>query len=126
MFTALIYVTSGPSYCQLDENGCVTDGPGDYDINEACTVRVMVTGNLSATEFSTEGGSDYVTINGTQYSGTAGPSKVLIRAGDSFTWDSDQSTNHRIANSGWTICLDPGSLHLSASLLLPPPTPRVC
>ena len=131
MYTALMYVTSGnngeywapplsgPSYCQFDENGCVTDGPGDYGNNEACTVRVMVTGTLSATEFSTEGGSDYVTIDGTNYSGTAGPSKVFVHAGDSFTWSSDQNTNHRKAYSGWTICLEPGLLHFCAPLPVP-------
>ena len=106
-----MHVTSGPSYCQLDENGCVTDGPGEYGNNEACTVRVMVSGTLTATEFSTEGGSDYVTIGGTQYGGTAGPNKVSIGAGAEFSWYSDRSTSHRIADSGWTICLDPGALY---------------
>ena len=59
-----------------------------------------VQGALTATEFHTEVGFDYVRLNGDIYMGMDGPDNVLVRAGSSFTWRSDGS----VTNSGWTIC----------------------
>jgi hypothetical protein len=36
-------VVSGSSYCQVTPDGtCVTDGDGDYGVDEQCTVRADV------------------------------------------------------------------------------------
>jgi hypothetical protein len=41
--TTMWSVVSGSSYCQITHGGtCVTDGEGDYDNNERCTVRAEV------------------------------------------------------------------------------------
>ena len=87
-------VVSGTSYCQLDENGCVTDGPGDYGDDEDCTVKTNVAGSLTATDFSTEYNVDGVTIGGIQYNGKDGPYRAAIAAGETFSWHSDGRTPH--------------------------------
>ena len=80
---------------------CVTDGADAHGNSERCRIAVRHTGNLTATEFDTEVVWDYVTIGGTDYSGTIGPVDVPVEADDVFTWFSDGS----ITNEGWTICL---------------------
>ena len=96
-----LQVMGGTSYCHLDVNGCATDGAGDHGNNEYCTIRVAANGFLTATQFNTESGYDYVTIDGTRYQGSTGPSGVAVAAGSNFTWHSDLS----VTNAGWTICL---------------------
>ena len=93
-------VTAGASFCQIDANGCATDGAGEHGNDEVCTVQVNAAGYLTATEFETEPGYDYVTISGTRYSNRAGPSGVAAAADSTFTWRSDHSNT----NAGWTIC----------------------
>ena len=93
-------VISGWSYCQIDAAGCATDGVGEHGNDEACTVQVNIDGYLTATEFDTEPGYDYVTIGVARYQGNGGPSGVAVTAGSTFTWQSDGS----ITNAGWTIC----------------------
>ena len=79
----------------------MTDGVGHHGNNEACTVEVLQTGLLSATEFQTESGYDYIIIGGRRYQGTSGPSNLSVTAGTRFTWRSDGS----VTNPGWTVCL---------------------
>ena len=93
-------VTSGSSFCEIDVDGCATDGAGEHGNDEVCTVQVNAAGYLTATEFETEPGYDYVTISGTRYSNRAGPSGVAAAADSTFTWRSDHSNT----NAGWTIC----------------------
>ena len=95
-------VTAGGEHCSVSGN-CATDGAGSHGNNEACTIRVTVAGTLTATEFNTESGYDYVVIGSRRYQGTAGPNGVGVGAGSTFTWRSDGS----VTNSGWTICLTP-------------------
>ena len=103
---------TGATDCQIDANGCATDGAGNHGNNEACTVRVPQAGTLTATEFSTESGYDIVAILhgiGTwnsydvQYSGEVGPRNVNVAAGSMVVWRSDTST----VGAGWTICWAP-------------------
>ena len=101
MVSAGLEVTSGGSFCQIDDIGCATDGAGEHGNNEACTIRANTAGTLTATQFDTEVGWDYVTIAGTRYQGSTGPNGVPVAAGSNFTWHSDQS----VTNAGWTICL---------------------
>ena len=97
-------VLSGSAYCHVstssDGRSCVTDGDGNHGNNEACTVEVLQTGLLSATEFQTESGYDYLTIGGTRYQGTSGPSNLPVTAGTTFSWRSDYSVTY----PGWTVC----------------------
>jgi len=110
-------VTSGSSFCQIDANGCATDGAGDHGNNEACTIRVNVAGTLTAHQFDTESGYDHVTIGGRRYEGSTGPNGVAVAANSTFAWQSDVS----ITNSGWTICLtaNPRAMTLGAMITLP-------
>ena len=97
-------VLSGSSYCEIDSNGCATDGAGSHGNGEACTIQVNVAGTLSATSFNTEVDYDYITIGSTRYHDSTGPSGVAVAAGSTFSWRSDST----VTNSGWTICLAPG------------------
>ena len=82
----------------------MTDGPGNYQLNERCTIEVLASGQLSSVGiFDTESNYDYLTINGHRYQGSSGPSSVAVDAGSSFTWRSDTSTT----GAGWTLCLTP-------------------
>ena len=105
-----LQVTAGEQFCEIDPNGCATDGAGSYGSNEQCTIRVNVAGTLNATQFRTEGRSfDTITIYNVDqyelgnYGGVRGPSNVTVRAGSSFTWRTDGSMGFE----GWTICLTP-------------------
>jgi hypothetical protein len=98
--------------CEIAQaDTCVTDGAGDYGNNEQCTVRALVPMIVSAEAgFSTESDFDYVTLGGTQYSGTSGPAGVAVSAGETLHWQSDGS----VTGSGFTVC---------GALLVPPPPP---
>jgi hypothetical protein len=73
-------VVSGSSFCAITQGGaCVTDGTDNYGNDESCTVRAEVAITVSAQgSFETEATFDYVTIGGTQYSGTNGPVSVWL------------------------------------------------
>lgn len=118
---AVLRVTSGSQYCSVSGN-CVTDGVGGHGNNEYCTIRAVSAGILSATEFETESGYDFVTINGHRYSGNGlanGPTRIAIRDGELFTWTSDQS----VTRAGWTICWAPaGEAHPSSTGSTPVPS----
>ena len=98
--TGPLAVTVGANFCQIDANGCATDGEGAHGNGEACTVRVAAAGFVTATQFDTESGYDWVNISGTRYQGRTGPNGVAVAAGSVFTWRSDGS----VTNAGWTIC----------------------
>ena len=108
------HVTGDSTHCAIQTNGlCVTDGIGDHGNNEACIVSARQNLYATATFFAVETYWDYITINGTRYSGTSGPANVWMNEGDTFTWSSDVS----VTNGGWVIC---GSTEPAA---LPPMTP---
>ena len=79
---------------------CTSSGVGYHGNNEACTVKVLAAGALTATEFSTESCCDYVTIGGTRYAGTSGPQNVRVAENEAFTW----RTDHSGTRSGWVLC----------------------
>ena len=93
-------VTAGSDYCAIDADYCATDGPGDHGNGELCTIRVAARGFVTASEFDTESGYDWVTIGDAQYQGSTGPISVAVAANSTFTWRSDGS----VTNAGWTIC----------------------
>lgn len=113
-----LQVASGSDDCEIDANGCATDGPGNYGNGERCTIRVNAAGTLTATEFETSNRNDYVTIGRTSYFGSTGPSNVAVAAGLTFTWRSNAGNR----GLGWTICLTPtGTNH---SYIYDPTCPR--
>lgn len=83
-------IVSGGSYCEVTSNGdCITDGIGSYGNNEACTMRAEVEMTITATEFDTEQGYDFITVEGTLYSGSQGPMNLQVTAGTNVTWNSN-------------------------------------
>jgi hypothetical protein len=83
---------------------CITDGTDSYRHQERCTVRATQALSVSASGSShTESYHDWITIGGTRYSGTSGPSNVIMAAGQTLHWHTDGSQTR----SGWTICATP-------------------
>lgn len=73
--------------------------PSDYRVDEACTVTPLwLPMDVSATAFATEAGYDIMTVEGVEYSGTAGPDTVRLT--QRFHWRSDGSSN----DAGWEVC----------------------
>ena len=76
--------------CAID-GACVRSPnyPSNYGSSQSCTIMptsLAVGQLLSATAFNTESGYDTLIVNGVTYSGTTGPSDVLL--GSAFTWSS--------------------------------------
>jgi len=71
--------------------------PGSYGNNEECTIDAN---NVAFTvdAFSTESGYDFLTVGGSQYSGTSGPASGSYSG--AISWSSDYS----VTNSGWKLC----------------------
>jgi hypothetical protein len=94
--------------------------PSEYTGGQSCTItptNLAVGQLLSATAFNTENGYDKLIVNGVTYSGTTGPSDVLL--GSAFTWSSDGSS-HR---SGWEVCAEAAPPPLPPSPPSPPSSP---
>ena len=109
-------VVGGEQFCNTVQNAeqCVTDGSGAHTNNEYCVIRATRALVASATpSFNTESVYDFITIAGTQYSGTSGPQNVVMQAGDSMTWYTDTS----IVTGGFTICAT------SVPPMMPPTSP---
>jgi len=82
------------------ENGCITDGSGQYGDNEVCTYTVVRAVTLDVTEFETEEFFDFILIDNVEYSGSNSPSGITLEAGAVIEWSSDFS----VSFSGYTIC----------------------
>lgn len=114
--------SDGTAECTLSMNGaCVTDGIGNHGSNERCTFRAVMEMTVASTSFSTESFFDYISIGGTQYSGSSpiggGSTPITMQAGDTMTWRSDFS----VENGGFEICGYP--IAPPPSPTPPPPTP---
>lgn len=73
--------------------------PADYHVGEACTMTPLwLPMDVTATAFATEAGYDIMTVEGVEYSGSAGPDTVRLT--QPFHWRSDGSTN----DAGWEVC----------------------
>ena len=72
----------------------------------------QTTAVLAPHALDTEALYDYVTIGGTQFSGTSGPVSVAISAGETLHWQSDSS----VVGSGFTICAASPPLPLTRHL----------
>merc|ERR1711904_523998 len=93
-------VTAGNG-CVVDANSCVMtkNYPENYDTNEACTITVHQEVPLQVVSFSTEARYDRLTVNGRDYSGSAGPAEGEVPTGE-MKWKSDFS----VVRQGWKIC----------------------
>ena len=100
-------VTSGP--CEVSGScvltGGLSSGSTRYGNNERCTIQVNYALTVSSSYFSTESCCDYLTIAGTRYSGTRGPSSVSLSASQTFSWYSDYSVTY----PGFTLCASSSS-----------------
>merc|ERR1719343_1226607 len=114
---ALLYVGEGvaptpvptpappPGTWSVSGTGCTMTGncissnnhPGNYGNNEACTITVQEVA-LTVDAFNTESRYDFLTVDGTAYSGTSGPSSGTYSG--LISWSSDYS----VVQSGWKLC----------------------
>eukprot|EP00900_Chrysochromulina_parva_P004319 jgi/Chrpa1/13889/Chrysochromulina_OHIO_Genome00024570-RA len=78
-------IVSGSLYCSVSSDGlCITDGSGNYGDGESCTMQAQVSMTITATEFNTEPGYDFIRIGNAAYSGSTGPTNVQVVAGTTF------------------------------------------
>jgi hypothetical protein len=85
----------------------ITRGTSGYTDNEAATIALEGPATLSFTFFGTESGFDFVTVLGTQYSGSSMPPDTFIPDGshaNGIVWTTDGS----VQVSGWTCVLSSG------------------
>jgi len=94
-----------PGTWSVSGTGCTMTGnciqsnnhPASYGNNEACTIQATDVA-LTVEAFSTESGYDFLTIGGTQYSGSSGPASGTYSG--PFSWSSDYS----VVSTGWKLC----------------------
>jgi len=84
--------------CQMSGN-CVSSNnhPSNYGNDQECEIKLYDVA-LSVDEFNTESRYDYLTVDGTRYSGTSGPASGSYTG--VITWASDYS----VTKSGWKLC----------------------
>ena len=79
----------------------MSDGEGEYGNNEECTIRALRSLVVTATEFHTEQGHDFLTIKGTQFHGSEdAPQSVPLAQGAEMQWSSDGS----VTAPGFMLC----------------------
>ena len=94
---------------------CITDGVGSHGNNEHCTFRANTFMYVMTTYFEVEYIWDFLEIGGVRYTGSFGPTNVLLEAGDSGRWFADQW----ISYGGFTLC---GQTSLFDVPRAPPPS----
>jgi len=115
---ALLYVGAGGAPTQvptpapppgtfevISGTGCTKTGnciqsnnhPADYGNNEACNINAYEA-DITVEAFDTESGYDFLSMGGTSYSGTSGPSSGTYTG--VISWASDYSE----VRSGWRLC----------------------
>merc|ERR1719193_1505445 len=120
-------IKSGSEFCEIDSNGCVTDGEGNYGPNEECIIVVNQDGVLAVPQLDLQTVFDYdegtnvcldaLVIGGLEYcmdadgySGAGHPNRVEVSIGDEIRYYTDQWRHQ----GGFVMCLvtsggsDPG------------------
>jgi len=95
-----------PGNWAVDGSGCEEDGdcvqslnhPGSYGNNQACNIALYGDVSISVEAFNTESRYDFLTVGGSRYSGTSGPSSGVYSG--VISWSSDYS----VTRSGWRLC----------------------
>lgn len=79
---------------------CVTslNFPLKYGADQSCTMAFNGEVDLSVETFQTEQGWDFLTLNGVEYSGSAGPPAGLTTG--ELVWSADEAFH----STGWKIC----------------------
>jgi len=92
------WVLSG-SGCQMDGN-CVQslNHPSNYGNSQGCSIELYGDIPLTFDAFNTESRYDFLTVGGTRYSGSSGPSNGAYSG--TITWATDSS----VTASGWKLC----------------------
>eukprot|EP00492_Amphilonche_elongata_P004309 TRINITY_DN46_c0_g1_i9.p1 TRINITY_DN46_c0_g1~~TRINITY_DN46_c0_g1_i9.p1 ORF type:complete len:518 (+),score=95.37 TRINITY_DN46_c0_g1_i9:86-1639(+) len=97
-------ITDGILFCEIDEDGCITDGNGVYGNNEECVITVKRDGKLDVLEFDVEYevdcDFDAFIVDGLSYCGSDSPDGVIVEAGQEMRWKSDISARQE----GFKIC----------------------
>jgi len=96
-----------PGTWQLTGTGCEMTGnciqsknhPSNYGNSESCNVELYGDVPLRMEAFNTESRYDILTVGGTGYSGSSGPSNGAYSG--SIAWNTDSS----VTASGWKLCL---------------------
>ena len=109
------FIIDGP--CTASSDGfCVRSpnyGVSDYGTSQTCIITPGSTTlgmELTATQFSTESGWDFLYVEGVPYSGSTGPNAVPLTG--ALIWLSDDI----VTDYGWEVCAAPPSPW-------PPPSP---
>jgi len=91
-------VISG-SGCEMNGN-CIQslNYPSNYGNNQQCSIELSGAIPVSVIAFDTETSYDILSVGGSPYSGTSGPSNGAYSG--TITWSSDSS----ITRSGWKLC----------------------
>jgi hypothetical protein len=101
--------------CTLDGN-CVQSAnyPQKYGANQECTIEIdeASAAPIVVEHFRTQWKSDYLTVNGVQYSGRRGPHGVIPTG--NITWSSDS----RKQKKGWRLCMPDSRAPLPPTRLL--------
>jgi len=95
-----------PGSWVIDGSGCEMSGnciqsnnhPSNYGNYETCNIQLYGSVPITVDAFDTESRYDYLTVGGTRYSGTSGPSSGSYTG--VISWSSDVS----IGKSGWKLC----------------------
>ena len=82
----------------------------NYGNDESCTISGIPANPTVVTSFDTQSCCDYLLVDGIRYSGSSGPSGVVVASG-AIGWSSDEYTTR----SGWELCWMPP----------PPPSPPI-
>lgn len=106
-------VISGSTFCQVNYNCVYTTSAdnGNYTNNESCDIKILQSGMLVTSYFSTEHNYDQLVltdndggITTNNYSGDTGPG-LYVSGGAMLSWHTDSAKVAR----GWRLCLsDPG------------------
>lgn len=97
--------TPAPGTWEVSGSGCSLSGscissknhPANYGNNERCTISLWNV-PLDVEAFETEARYDFLTVDGTRYSGTSGPPSGTYSG--SIGWQSDYS----VTKPGWKVC----------------------
>eukprot|EP00662_Eupelagonemidae_sp_cell21_P058105 gene58105-biopygen29697 len=98
------FMSTGP--CVAD-GSCITSSgyhPSanyGYDSDEDCDITPLMPGQLVVEAFQTEAVYDKLTIAGTDYESSNGPTGVVVGTSTIITWHSDNS----VEDKGFRICL---------------------
>eukprot|EP00615_Pteridomonas_danica_P010789 CAMPEP_0114347272 /NCGR_PEP_ID=MMETSP0101-20121206/13770_1 /TAXON_ID=38822 ORGANISM="Pteridomonas danica, Strain PT" /NCGR_SAMPLE_ID=MMETSP0101 /ASSEMBLY_ACC=CAM_ASM_000211 /LENGTH=354 /DNA_ID=CAMNT_0001484487 /DNA_START=76 /DNA_END=1140 /DNA_ORIENTATION=- len=122
-FVLSFQVASGYDYFTLNSGSCTVSSScfyspnyaSNYNNGDSCSITVnlpsSVSGSVTADAFATESCCDFLTIDGTSYSGTSGPSSRQVQDGDTITFTSDSF----VTNSGFSVCFAEGDATDSTS-----------